>query len=228
MVVYPCSVTYITDALPMGGYRRGTHRQRRPLRTRTARGNSGSPFRRSLTGGRSDWVSMLATTGVRRRRPGLARWRAPGAKAGYKKHPLGIADDSEMRMGCGFCPGLKLKQKLAMVRRSGSSARGAEPAPNGAYTVGDACDDYLRWFEAHRKSLAKTRSVVDHHIRPKLGKTEAAKPHRDELRQWVAQLVAAPRATRGPTTAGRPVVTAEIGDLDGVRAIGSGTCCGRC
>ena len=38
-----------------------------------------------------------------------------------------------------------------------------------SYTIADACQDYLEWFAVHRKSLRRTRNMIDSDILPYLG-----------------------------------------------------------
>jgi integrase len=68
--------------------------------------------------------------------------------------------------------------------------------PQGAYSVADACRDYLAWFEAHRKSVKATKYTIDTHILPALGKIELAKLSVSDISKWHSGLAKAPARLR--------------------------------
>lgn len=86
------------------------------------------------------------------------------------------------------------------------------------YTVGDACDDYMTWFEANRKSISQTKTTIDSHIRGatvarKVSGKEVAEPFSSrplaelstaELRGWLAGVAASPRRLRKRKSATAP------------------------
>src|SRR6185312_2111926 len=72
------------------------------------------------------------------------------------------------------------------------------------YTVADACADYLAWYRDHRRAFGATKSALEVHILPELGRLEAGKLTGKHVRDWHQKLAASPRRTRataGPATA---------------------------
>jgi len=77
-----------------------------------------------------------------------------------------------------------------------------EVAP-GRYTVTQAMDDYIKDRErVRRKSLNRTRSVIDAHIKPTLGSIELAKLTHGKLKTWRDAIAESkPRVRRKPDAA---------------------------
>ena len=71
--------------------------------------------------------------------------------------------------------------------------------PSKPYTVADACADYLAWYREHRKALAATKSALELHILPELGRLDASKLTSRQIRDWHEALAASPRRTRAKT-----------------------------
>ncbi len=78
---------------------------------------------------------------------------------------------------------------------------GLEPASSGPVTVGILVDEYLGWFEAHRKAVASTRRTVERHIRPSLGATPVGRLSTAKVKEWHQSLAAAPAMLRTSRTA---------------------------
>lgn len=127
----------------------------------------------------------------------------------YAETRLGAADDTLDADGADI---LDFSQAQAAARfwfanRIATQSEGENATP---YTIGDACDDYVRWFEANRKSIHQTKTTIDGHIRGAMvtrkagGKniTEplASRPVIElstaELRGWLAGIASAPRRLR--------------------------------
>lgn len=75
----------------------------------------------------------------------------------------------------------------------------AEVAP---YTVADACDDYMIWFRANRKSVSQTKATVEGHIRKSaIAGRAVADLTPNDLRAWLMALAETPRRLRRKTSA---------------------------
>jgi integrase len=68
--------------------------------------------------------------------------------------------------------------------------------PAAPYTVRNALDDYLSWFEAHRKSAVDARSRVEALIAPELGDVELSKLTTKRIREWLEASARAPARLR--------------------------------
>jgi len=64
------------------------------------------------------------------------------------------------------------------------------------YTVAKALDDYLAWFDQHKRSAAATRASAEAHIRPPLGDLDAARLTAAEIRNWLEKLALEPARKR--------------------------------
>lgn len=84
-------------------------------------------------------------------------------------HHLGSADDLAASDGSTILSYRDAVTQAAEWWRQERHRRalGAGPAP--AYTVADACQDYLSWFLEHRRGIARTEDAVKRDIVPELG-----------------------------------------------------------
>lgn len=74
------------------------------------------------------------------------------------------------------------------------------------YTVRDAVDDYLDWFQRHRKSYAEVKRRADVDVLPSLGEIKVSELDPITVRKWHDDLANAPRRARGRTgQAGTPL-----------------------
>jgi integrase len=143
---------------------------------------------------------------------------APGCAIGYRKGPkggvwiakivrsglrqqttLGPADDvldPDGILAIGYADAqAKARQWFEVVTRPATLV--------GPYTVGNAVADYLDWFRVTgRKSLKETDASVKAFILPLLGSEQVASLPAARLRQWHADVAAAPPRLR--TRPGRP------------------------
>lgn len=100
----------------------------------------------------------------------------------YKKKSLAIADD--------FGEDNKVDVlDFGNAQREGrkwadSEARKEAGVHEGPYSVEDAINDYLEWYEVHRKSYDRVKSVCDNHILLKLGDKQVEKLRPKQIRQW--------------------------------------------
>ena len=60
----------------------------------------------------------------------------------------------------------------------------ATKPPTPAYSVGDAIDDYLKWYREHRKAIEATEATIKAHIRPQLGERAVAELTSVDLKAW--------------------------------------------
>jgi integrase len=121
----------------------------------------------------------------------------------YTLRSLGIADD--------FLPAdgdRVLTYRQATAKAIELAGRG--PAPD--YTVSRACDEYLAWFEDHRKSVDATKATIEAHIRPALGDAVVATLSAEEIKGWrdkLAKQRARKRTGRGKAIAHRTAAEDE-------------------
>ncbi|HEX2528526.1 MAG TPA: tyrosine-type recombinase/integrase [Geminicoccus sp.] len=128
-----------------------------------------------------------------------ARWRPTGGNGGsYRKTTLGFADDQREANGIDI---LSFAQaRASAIKWWDQLARKAagleEEAPPTVRTVGDALDDYLRWFRRSQKSVTEARRAIERHIRPALGQTDMNRLTTARLRNWHHALAEAPALGR--------------------------------
>jgi len=60
----------------------------------------------------------------------------------------------------------------------------AKVKPTPSYTVATAIDDYLAWFEEHRKSVDETKATIEAHIRPAFSDRTVASLTAEDLKFW--------------------------------------------
>lgn len=108
----------------------------------------------------------------------------------YKKHSLGKADDYGDDNGVDV---LKFSSVQARAREwQDKLARQEAGVHEGPYTVRHALDDYLGWFEVHRKSVDRVRSVCRNHILPDLGNKQVTELQTRQIRKWHEDLAKQP------------------------------------
>lgn len=64
------------------------------------------------------------------------------------------------------------------------------------YTVQQAANEYLEWFQLHRKSLDRTQYLINAHIIPTLGHIKVSELTTREIRKWQDSLVITPKRKR--------------------------------
>lgn len=168
------------------------------LETRTAR--------LKLARGRFHWaaVSEGLALGYRRAIAGHGSWtvRALDRDAGkYVTDRIGRADDYEDADGREI---LTYFQAAERARTLAAAARGMGEPARGPCTVQTCAQAYLEWFRVHRKSYAGTKTVIDAHILPRLGRRIVAELSTRELSKWHEALAASPARVRGPREASAP------------------------
>jgi integrase len=151
------------------------------LDTRTARARlapAGRPYYRAIDHGLHLGYRKGKTTG---------RWVARiylGGQA-YKVETIGTADDRADADSVAVLDWrqaqAKAREKMAALAREQAGVE--EPA--GPYTVQNALDDYLAWFEANRKSTVDTRSRIEALIAPELGDVELSRLTTKRIRDWL-------------------------------------------
>ena len=153
-----------------------------------------------------------------RRGPRSGTWYARRMAEGrYILTTLGATDDATDADGRTV---LNYHQAVAKARlwwqSEGRKALGLDEHKAGPYTVGDACEDYLKYFVAKGgKSEYATRRVIEVHIRPALGLKDTAKLTSRHIRDWHHALALAPkmlRTKRAARTRSAKPVDATDGD----------------
>ena len=123
----------------------------------------------------------------------VARFRRDDRK--YVTKAIGTSDDTLEADGIEV---LSHSQALTAARKwceeQAKEERGTSSTPN--YTVGDALREYLEWFAIHRKSLGRTKNVIDSHILPQLGRLPITKLTADRIRKWHEKLATTPPRVR--------------------------------
>ena len=140
----------------------------------------------------------------------LARYRRAGSMANYQQVTVGEADDVVDADGAVI---LNFKQAQEHARQwfSGLDRNGGRRA--GAYTVGDALDDYLAGFQG--RDLANTRRRIEAIIRPEMGAHDVDKLTTKAISDWLGALAASPAKLR--TAKGAPQNVRETADTDEAR-----------
>lgn len=108
----------------------------------------------------------------------------------YKKSSLGMADDfgndNEVDV-------LSFKSAQEKARKwTDTESRKKAGLREGPYSVKNAIDDYLSWYQVHRKSYGRVKSVSDNHIIPTLGDREVDSLQTRQIRQWLEDLAKKP------------------------------------
>ena len=113
-----------------------------------------------------------------------------------RKTKLGIADDMQDADGTGA---LSFHQAQAKARLwFGEQAKErAGITGDGSFRVSDALDDYLGWYEIHRKDIENARYRVPQ-IVSDLGQRLVSKLKAQDIRSWHEKLAATPPRSRTP------------------------------
>ncbi|MBL26622.1 MAG: integrase [Rhodospirillaceae bacterium] len=124
----------------------------------------------------------------------IARFRHPDRT--YVTKALGKADD-ELEADGEHVLTYSQAQKAAQrwceeMARPPEKEREALPP----YTVGDALDDYLKWFGENRKSVNSTRTAINSMIRPALGDIAVTDLTPAKLREWHQDVASQPPRMR--------------------------------
>jgi len=109
----------------------------------------------------------------------IARKHIDGA---YKKKSLAIADDFGEDNKVDVLDFGNAQRKAR--EWADSEARREAGVHEGPYSVEDAINDYLEWYEVHRKSYDRVKSVCDNHILLKLGDKQVEDLRPKQIRQW--------------------------------------------
>jgi len=72
----------------------------------------------------------------------------------------------------------------AQAHTKAAALGGNEDQPATPYTVRQACEDYFSWFAAQRKSVGRTRQVIEAHILPTFGDKLVAELSTMDIRRW--------------------------------------------
>jgi integrase len=125
------------------------------------------------------------------------------AEHGRRYHSIGTADgiaDADGTHVLSFAQAQEAARKwFADLGRHD----GGEPK-NGPYTVRECLEDYLLWFNGHRKSGIGTRSKIKTHIEPKLGDFQCNRLTTAELQKWLRDLASSPARLRSKKDANKP------------------------
>jgi len=145
----------------------------------------------------------------------IAKLRVAGA--GRWTQALGPADDALDPGGDILSFAQAQERARAWFEEQERKAAGQEGAWPGPFTVGDALDAYLAWYQTHRKALRNTEYVIETHIRPALGAVQVAQLSAQQIRAWHEAIAKSPRGVRTrPGATPRPREAAT--DPEAVRA----------
>ncbi|MEN3974770.1 tyrosine-type recombinase/integrase [Emcibacter sp. SYSU 3D8] len=137
------------------------------------------PYWTVLTGGRA--------LGYRKGKVGtwVGRYRTEQGERYHKS--LGVADDALDANGEDILSYAQAQERARDWFKDLERRLTHGIAKDQVYTVGRACDDYLNWFETHRKSHIQTKSVIDQFIQPELGDIEVNKLTKKRIEEWQRQ-----------------------------------------
>jgi integrase len=108
----------------------------------------------------------------------------------YKKKSLGKADDFGEDNKVDV---LSFKHAQEKAREwVDKEARKEAGVHEGPYYVKDAINDYLDWYQVHRKSYDRVKSVCDNHILGALGEKNIETLQSRQIRQWHENLTKKP------------------------------------
>jgi integrase len=148
------------------------------------------------------WISEGCSLGYRKNQRGgvwIARLYTPSTEPPLQQYKIGPSDDETNADGKRIFD----YQQALVEAKEWFAAKTDElngSRRNTAYTVKDAMRDYLIEFESRRKrSLKETTGTVNAHILPKLGSKLVEKLTRDDVRNWLTELVQSPARRRSKT-----------------------------
>jgi len=132
--------------------------------------------------------------------PGVWAARFYAGDQKYEQEKIGTADDFADADGTAV---FDYRQAQAQVRaRLFQRSSLGTVASKGPLTVRAACESYLEFLEAHRKTAADTRLRFNAFVYPELGDLEVAALKPEYLRAWLMTLAKAPARIR--TARGKP------------------------
>jgi len=154
------------------------------------------PYWRSISGG--------LAVGYRKGSNG-GTWiaRHYSAEHGRRYHAIGTTDDIADADGAhvlSFAQAQEAARKwfIDLARHD----RGEHHS--GPYSVRECLEEYLTWFQAHRKSGVDARSRIETHIAPKLGDLQCVRLTTAEIQKWLRDLANSPARLRTKRGAKKP------------------------
>ena len=133
--------------------------------------------------------------GYRRGKVGFGSWtlrvledRIAGR---YATNRIGRADDYENADGVEV---LAYDQAVHRARQLVATER--PKALQAPITVAQACEDYLEWFKAHRKSYRATEATIEAHVLPAFSRKLVADLITRDIQRWHEKLAAVPARAR--------------------------------
>ncbi|MFA4995509.1 MAG: site-specific integrase [Bdellovibrionales bacterium] len=138
----------------------------------------------------------------------------------YVESKLGLADDFQ---DADEIKTLNFHQAQEAARKWDKTKTrieaGVEEAHDGTYTVEDALRDYLKHYEVEGKGVAYTRSTIDTHIKPALGKIAIARLNTKKISGWHHDIATSPALLRTSKTAKKQNTRPHAAnDADAVRS----------
>jgi integrase len=127
------------------------------------------------------------------------------AEHGRRYHSIGTTDDIADADGAhvlSFAQAQEAARKwfAHLGRQDRGEVRGAP------YTVRECLEEYLTWFQGHRKSVIDARSRADTHITPNLGDIQCNRLTTTEIQKWLRDLANSPARLRSKKDASKPNV----------------------
>ena len=142
----------------------------------------------------------------------VARFRRPNGT--YTTKAIGKADDSLPADG-----GLVLDYYQAVNAAKEWFTEQARPWAGHdvrGYTIRGACQDYVDWYQDHRKNLKRLENIIDTDILPGLGNIKVAELSPPEINAWHRKLARSPAKIRTPKGAPQRFRD-DTGDADASR-----------
>lgn len=113
----------------------------------------------------------------------------------YITQKLGKADDFQEANDVDILNYFQAQTKAREFAENKEKGKIAEVNSN-KFKVFDACENYLKWFKAHRKSYSVTQNVIQTHILPTLGNKLVNNLSAKMLREWHESLATMPPRIR--------------------------------
>lgn len=153
--------------------------------------------RLKLKAGRRHWRAIHdgLALGYRRGQQGSGTWsaRLKLADGRYAIRALAAADDHAPANGADVLTFAQAQKRALDLQDQAKRDEGIVTRPA---TVAEAVENYLRWFQQHRKSVTETGHTLRVHILPAFENRRIASLKAPELRKWLDDLAAQPARLR--------------------------------
>lgn len=145
------------------------------------------------------WTSLTKgkALGYRKGKKGgtwIARYRDDVGKHHYGS--LGAADDAQDADGARTLSHAQAQDEARKWCSEKARELFDDEAPQGKYTVRDAVEDYIRWFDENSRRTQDVQYTFNIHVLPTLGGIELARLTKRRLDKWHKGLASSPARVR--------------------------------